>query len=100
VQLSVHLAGELTLAQRELARATAALALEEHRNRGLPPQAPWRARRTQRRFSDGVTDTCLPRPADVLTIQRTWTLRCERGSAVHGDPALEFFTEVITATRC
>src|SRR5467141_1873009 len=32
-------AGELTLAQRELARATAALALEEHRNGGLPQPA-------------------------------------------------------------
>jgi len=41
---------ELTLMERELARATASLKLEEHRNRALPPQEPpataeeWQAR--------------------------------------------------------
>jgi len=82
-------AGELTLAQRELARATAALALEEHRNRGLPPQAPVAsAEEHQRRFSDGVTEyMAFLASATSSPSSRTWTLRCERGSGSTRRPA-------------
>src|SRR6266850_609391 len=90
-------AGELTLAQRELARATAALALEEHRNRGLPPQAPVAsAEEHQRRFSDGVTEyMAFLAQRDVLTIQPDMdaALRARVGQYTETRP-LEFFTEV------
>jgi uncharacterized protein DUF885 len=90
-------AEELTLMQRELARARSALALEEHRNRRLPAQTPIAsASEHQRRFAAGVSEYMdfLARN-DVVTI-RPWmdaALRARTGQYTDSRP-LEFFTEV------
>ena len=90
-------AGELTLAQRELARATAALALEEHRNRGLPEPAPVAsAEEHQRRFNDGVTEyMAFLAQRDILSVRPDMdaALRARVGQYTATRP-LEFFAEV------
>jgi hypothetical protein len=90
-------AGELTLAQRELARATAALALEEHRNRGLPQPAPVASpEEHQRRFSGAVTEyMAFLAQRDILSVQPDMdaALRARVGQYTATRP-LEFFTEV------
>jgi hypothetical protein len=90
-------AQELTLMQRELARATSALALEEHRNRALPPLTPVAsAEEHERKFSAGVTEymAFLARH-DILTVQPYMdaALRARTGQYTTARP-LEFFTEV------
>ena len=89
---------EVTLMERELARAHAFLALEEQRNAQLPPQAPIasadehdarastpRSPSTWRSSSDH----------DILTDPRlTWIRRCARASARFTPGPREFFTEV------
>jgi hypothetical protein len=90
-------AGELTLAQRELERATAALALEEHRNRGLPQPAPVAsAEEHQRRFSDAVTEyMAFLAQREILGVRPDMdaALRARVGQYTPTRP-LEFFTEV------
>ena len=86
---------EVILMRRELDRARAALALEEHRNRDLPPLEPiadsaeWR-----RRFDAAVTEYMAFLRGGVITV-RDWmepALRARRGR-FSGGPR-EFFTEV------
>ncbi|HEY4886511.1 MAG TPA: DUF885 family protein [Myxococcales bacterium] len=90
-------AGELTLTQRELARATAALALEEHRNRGLPKQAPVASgEEHQRRFGGAVTEyMAFLAQRDILSVRPDMdaALRARVGQYTATRP-LEFFTEV------
>ncbi len=90
-------AEELALMQRELARATAALAVEEHKNRALPPQIPVAsAEEHQRRFGAAVTEymSFLERN-EILTLRpyMDGALRARVGQYTAHRP-LEFFTEV------
>jgi hypothetical protein len=87
---------QVTLMRRELARSRAALALEEQRNRNLPPlalvadSAEWR-----RRFNDMVTEyIAFLRDREVLTIRPYMepALRARIGRFSTGPR--EFFTEV------
>ncbi len=86
---------QVTLMRRELGRARAALALEEQRNRALPPlatiadSAEWR-----RRFDDAVTEYMAFLRDGVITVH-DWmepALRARRGRFSAGPR--EFFTEV------
>jgi len=90
-------ADEVTLAQRELARATAALALEEQHNRALPPQAPVAsAVEHQRRFSAAVTEyMAFLAQREVLTVRpyMDGALRAHVGQYTAARP-LEFFVEI------
>jgi len=90
-------ADEVLLMQRELARARAALLIEEERNRRLPPQVPIASPQEHaRRFGAAVTEymTFLAR-RDVLTIRNDMdaALRMHVGQYTDKRP-LEFFTEV------
>lgn len=62
---------EVTLIERELGRARASLALAEHRNRALPPQAPVASEAEfDRRFPAAVRDYIgFLRRNDVMTIK-------------------------------
>src|SRR2546427_4061035 len=88
---------EVTLAQRELARATAALALEEQHNRALPPQAPVASvEEHQRRFSAAVTEyMAFLAQHEILTVRpyMDGALRSHLGQYTAARP-LEFFVEV------
>jgi hypothetical protein len=90
-------AEELTLTQRELARATSALALEEQRNRGLPAQAPVaNADEHRAKFNAGVTEYMqFLAKREVVTIRPYLepALRARVGTYTAARP-LEFFTEV------
>jgi hypothetical protein len=90
-------ADEVTLAQRELARATAALALEEQHNRALPPQAPVASvEEHQRRFSAAVTEyMAFLAQHEILTVRpyMDGALRSHLGQYTAARP-LEFFVEV------
>ncbi|HWE25554.1 MAG TPA: DUF885 family protein [Myxococcales bacterium] len=90
-------ADEVLLMQRELARARSSLALEEAKNRALPPQTPVAsAEEHARRFGAAVTEymTFLAQ-RDVLTIRKDMdpALRAHVGQYT-GKRPLEFFTEV------
>jgi len=90
-------AEELTLMERELARATSALALEEHRNRRLPPQQPIASAAEHQRQSGKAVSEYMDFLArnEVVTI-RPWmdaALRARTGEYTERRP-LEFFTEV------
>ncbi|MGH7552259.1 MAG: DUF885 family protein, partial [Longimicrobiales bacterium] len=97
VQLVPHTwQDQVTLMRRELARSRAALALEEQRNRGLPPHAlvadsaEW-----QQRFDAAVTEyMAFLRDRGVLTVRDYMepALRARRGRFSSGPR--EFFTEV------
>ncbi len=87
---------EVTLMERELARSSALLALEEVRNAALPPQrAIASAEEHARRFADGVTSYMkFLSEHDILTV-RDWMepgLQQRVGSFVAGPR--EFFSEV------
>lgn len=88
---------EVTLAQRELARATAALALEEQHNRALPTQAPVASvEEHQRRFSAAVTEyMAFLAQHEILTVRpyMDGALRSHLGQYTAARP-LEFFVEV------
>ena len=89
-------AGELALMQRELARAWAGLALEEEKNRALPPLVPVAsAEEHQRRFNAAVSEyLAFLRDRHILTL-RDWmdsALRARIGRFAPGER--EFFTEV------
>jgi len=90
-------AEEMTLAERELARARASLALEEHKNRGLPPQKPIASAEEHRvRFNSAVSEyMAFLEQRDVLTIRKHMdpALRGHVGQYSAARP-LEFFTEV------
>ncbi len=87
---------EVTLMERELARAHAFLALEEARNAGLPAQVPIAgAEEHDRRFNVAVTEyMAYLKDHDILTIRDYMepALRAQIGSFSAG--AREFFTEV------
>jgi hypothetical protein len=97
VQLSPYAwAEQMTLMKRELARAHALLALEEHRNRSLPPLAvAASADEHARRFASAVDEyMTFLRDRDVLTV-RDWmapALRARAGRFAAGPR--EFFAEV------
>lgn len=87
---------EVTIMQRELARAWSSLALEEQRNAGLPLQVPVAsAEEHTRRFGAAVTEYMdFLRRHDILTV-KDWmdpALRARVGTFSPGPR--EFFTEV------
>jgi hypothetical protein len=87
---------EVALMERELARAHAALALEEHRNRRLPPAAPIAdAAEYLRRAQAGVTDyMAFLKDHEILTVRDDMdaALRARVGTFSAGPR--EFFGEV------
>ena len=87
---------EVTLMRRELARATAALRLEEERNRALPPLEPIaNAADWERRFTAAVTEyLAFLRQHEVLTVPDYLdpALRARLGRFSPGPR--EFFNEV------
>jgi hypothetical protein len=87
---------EVTLMERELARAHAFLALEEQRNATLPAQAPLASQEEHaRRFNAAVTEyMAFLRDHDILTIRDYMdpALRARIGRFSPGPR--EFFTEV------
>jgi hypothetical protein len=87
---------QVTLMRRELGRARTALALEEERNRGLPPLDPIAsAAEWERRFNDSVTEyVAFLRDRRVLTLRDYMepALRARLGRFSAGPR--EFFTEV------
>ncbi|MBI2403633.1 MAG: DUF885 family protein [Gemmatimonadetes bacterium] len=88
---------EVTIMRRELARALAGLALEEHRNRRLPQPVPVAsAAEHSRRFNAAVTEyLAFLRDRDILTIRDYMdpALRARIGRFSDRQPR-EFFTEV------
>jgi hypothetical protein len=97
VQLVPHTwRDEVTLMERELARAHAFLALEEQRNANLPLQLPIAtAEEHARRFDAGVTEyMAFLRDRDILTVRDYMepALRARIGRFTPGPR--EFFTEV------
>jgi hypothetical protein len=89
-------AEEIALVQRELARAWAGLALEEEKNRALPPQVPVAfPEEHQRKFNAAVSEyMAFLRDRHLLTL-RDWmdsALRARIGRFAPGER--EFFTEV------
>jgi len=87
---------ELTLMERELARSSAALAIEEQRNAKLPPQVPIStAPEHDARFSAAVSEyMAFLKDHDILTIRPDMDpgLRARTGSFSPGPR--EFFGEV------
>lgn len=87
---------EVAIMERELARAHAFLAVEEHRNAKLPPQAPVSsADEFSRRFGDGVREyMAFLRDHEILEV-RDWMepALAERVGSFRPGPR-EFFTEV------
>jgi len=88
---------ELVLMTRELARARSSLALEEEKNRGLPPLKPVAsAAEHARRFNAGISEyVAFLRERKILTL-RDWmepALRARIGRFTPGEKR-EFFTEV------
>lgn len=91
-------AEEVTIMQRELARARAALALEEEHNRALPLLTPVSsAEEHGRRFNAAVTEyMAFLKDHDIMTVRDYMdpALRGQIGSFAGGSRPLEFFTEV------
>ena len=90
-------ADEVVLMERELARARAALALEEQKNKKLPPQLPVAsAEEHARRFPAAITEyMAFLKDHEIMTL-REWlepALRAKTGNYTEKRP-LEFFTEV------
>ena len=87
---------EVTIMERELARAHAFLALEERRNAALPAQVPIaNADDFNRRFSDSVTQyMAFLKDRDIMTVKEYMepALRARIGTFNPG--AREFFAEV------
>jgi hypothetical protein len=87
---------QVTLMQRELARSRAALALEEQRNRALPPLQPISTgEEWERRFNTAVTEYIgFLRDREVITVLDYMepALRARMGRFSSGPR--EFFTEV------
>jgi len=98
---NVHLlpytwAEEVTLMRRELARAHAALRLEEQHNRRLPEQMPiTNGEEHARRFNAGVTEYInFLRDRDILTIKNYMEPALRARVGRFSDRPREFFTEV------
>ena len=98
---NVHLlpytwAEEVTLMRRELARAHAALRLEEQHNRRLPEQMPiTNAAEHARRFNAGVTEyMTFLRDRDILTLKNYMEPALRARGGRFRDGPREFFTEV------
>ncbi|MFQ5570832.1 MAG: DUF885 family protein [Rhodothermales bacterium] len=89
---------EVTIMQRELARAHAALRLEEHRNRELPPLTPIAsAEDYDRRFQAAVTEyMAFLREEEVVSIRDYMeaALRARIGRFRPADGLRGFFSEV------
>jgi uncharacterized protein (DUF885 family) len=90
-------AEEVALVERELARARASLALEEQKNRGLPPLVPVAsAEEHERRFTAAVGEyVAFLRDKQILEV-REWmepALRARIGQFTPGEKR-EFFTEI------
>lgn len=89
---------QVALVRRELARAHAALRLEEHRNRALPAPAPIAtAEEHTRRFNAAVTEFVrFLDERQVLTVKPYMdpALRARIGRFLPPDRPREFFTEV------
>jgi uncharacterized protein DUF885 len=87
---------EVTLMERELARARAFLALEEQRNAALPVQTPLSsADEHVQRFQEAVSQyMAFLRDRNIMTVREYMdpALRARIGTFTHGP--LEFFTEV------
>jgi len=87
---------EVTIMERELARARALLAMEEHRNAQLPPQVPIAsAQEHARRFDAAITEyMAFLKDRDILTVRDYLepALRASIGRFSIGPR--EFFTEV------
>src|SRR4030095_7287049 len=97
VQLSPYTwQDEVTIMEREHARATAFLALEEQRNAKLPPQVPIaNGEEHTRRFNEAVTEyMTFLKDREVMTITDDLepALRAQIGRFREGPR--EFFTEV------
>jgi hypothetical protein len=90
-------AEEVTLMQRELSRARATLALEEQKNRALPPQAGIAsAEEHERGFAAAVTEyMAFLAQHQILTVRKEMdlALRAHVGRYQAARP-LEFFTEI------
>jgi hypothetical protein len=97
VQLAPYTwAQEVTIMERELARAHALLALEEQRNAALPPQIPIAsAEEHARRFDAAITEyMAFLKDRDILTVRADMEPAL-RGSIGPFNPGpREFFTEV------
>jgi len=90
-------AEEVALVERELARARASLALEEQKNRGLPPLVPVAsAEEHERRFNAAVGEyVAFLKDRQILEV-RNWmepALRARIGQFTPGEKR-EFFTEI------
>lgn len=87
---------EVTIMERELARSTALLALEEQRNAGLPAQVPLASAEDHTRlYTQGVTDyMAFLAKHDIMTIRPDMApaLRAQTGHFIAGPR--EFFYEV------
>jgi hypothetical protein len=87
---------ELTLMQRELARAWSTLALEEARNAGEPPSAPIaNAEEHAARAQAGVTDYMMfLRDRDLLSVHEDMEAALRAHVGRYSPPPREFFTEI------
>lgn len=89
---------EVTIMRRELARAHAALKLEEHRNRKLPPaQEIASAEEYDRRLNDAVTEFVkFLNDNEILSIKNYMdaALRAQIGKFTPADHYRSFFTKV------
>ena len=97
VQLLSHSWRDLVvMMERELARAHAALALEEQRNRHLPPAAPIADADTyRRRFQEAVTEyMAFLKDRDILTVRDGMDRALRQRGGTFSPPPREFFGEV------
>ena len=89
---------QLVMVRRELARSLAALALEEHRNRALPPLAPVASEdEYTRRFNEAVSEyIAFLRDREVLSVAPYMdaALRARIGRFRPSHGPREFFAEV------
>lgn len=89
---------QVLLIQRELDRALASLALEEHRNRDLPQLEPISSEEEfQRRYQDAVTEyVAFMRDHDIVTMRdyMDTALRARIGHFIPPDQERGFFTIV------
>jgi hypothetical protein len=97
VQLAPYTWGqEVTIMERELARAHALLALEEQRNAALPPQVPIAsAEEHARRFDAAITEyLAFLRGRAILTVSADMEAALRRSIGPFDPGPREFFTEV------
>ncbi len=87
---------ELAIAERELARAHALLAMEEKRNAGLPPQEPTATAEEYARRSEAGLRAYLAflRDHDILTVTDDMEASLRAHLGAWSPPPREFFAEV------